>query len=226
MALTLVTSTADAILLERPLSVGRISASSVPDRPQVPLWPTAVIPMPIPTPITTATEINQQQQYYPTRQPGTSTVQQKDPVIAQSHYPPPHQTLSRNFYQPTEHSTVENGQQGPSTVDSGQVLQQLAASVAVKLRKCPKFSGESKYDDFDHWQFCIGNPETEGTVPVYADSRSTTSGIQSTAIQTTPADYSRVCYRSGTDVHPHFFTQVPCRSRYRMSPPVQSRTGR
>ena len=149
MAPTLVTSTADAILLERPLSVGTISASSVPDRPQVPLWPTAV--MPVPTPITTATEINQQQLYYPTRQPGTSTVQQKDPVVSQPHYPSPHQPLSRNFHQHTEHSTVGNGQQGPSTVDSGQVLQQLAASVAEKQRKCPKFSGESKYDDFDHW---------------------------------------------------------------------------
>ena len=31
------------------------------------------------------------------------------------------------------------------------MLQHLVASVADKQRKCPKFSGESKYDDFDHW---------------------------------------------------------------------------
>ena len=29
--------------------------------------------------------------------------------------------------------------------------QQLAVSVAERQRKSPKFSGESKYDDFDHW---------------------------------------------------------------------------
>ena len=39
----------------------------------------------------------------------------------------------------------------PPPADSGQVLQHLVASVADKQHKCPKFSGESKYDDFDHW---------------------------------------------------------------------------
>ena len=58
---------------------------------------------------------------------------------------------SNNLHQAPEQHTVGTGHHGPFVMDSGQALQQLAVSVAERQRKCPKFSGESKCDDFDHW---------------------------------------------------------------------------
>ena len=103
------------------------------------------------TSVATMANSNLYQLFQSSTQPYVPTVQWSIPEATQPHIPLSNQPLSsNNLHQVPEH-TVGTGHHGPFVMDSGQVLQQLAVSVAERQRKCPKFSGDSKYDDFDHW---------------------------------------------------------------------------
>ena len=146
----LLTSSASITQPERSLSVGTTSTSRVTENSFVPTGATASVPTT--TSVATIAESNLYQLFQSTAQPYAPTVQWSVPEATQPHIPLSNQLVSSNsLHQAPEQHTVGIGHHGPFVMDSGQALQQLAASVAERQRKCPKFSGESKYDDFDHW---------------------------------------------------------------------------
>ena len=143
----LLTSSARITQPERSLSVGITSTLSVAKNSFVPTGATASVPT---TSVATIADSNLYQ-FQSSTQPYVPTVQWSFPEAPQPHIPLSNQPLSSNNpHQVSEH-TVGTGHHEPFVMDSGQALQQLAVSVAERQRKYPKFSGESKYDDFDHW---------------------------------------------------------------------------
>ena len=147
---SLLTSFARITQPESSLSVETTSTSSVTENSFVLTGATARVPTT--TSVATIVESNLYQLFQPTTQQYVPTVQWSVPEVPQPHIPLPNQPVSSNNpHQAPEQHTVGTGHHGPFAMDSGQALQQLAVSVAERQHKCPKFSGESKYDDFDHW---------------------------------------------------------------------------
>ena len=144
---SLLTSSARITQPERSLSVGTTSTSSVAENSFVPTGATASVPT---TSVATIADSNLYQLFQSSTQPYVPTVQWSIPEAPQPHIPLSNQPLSSNNPHQVPEHTVGTGHHGP-VMDSGQALQQFAVSVAERQHKCPKFSGESKYDDFDHW---------------------------------------------------------------------------